>query len=483
MKNLKFGKIACIVAAFCLTTEVVSIAQTYNTLAAFDETNGQGSNAPLVQGSDGNFYGTTIMGGTGGDPHSICTKSCGTVFKVTPSGQITSLYSFCSQVGCRDGVRPMTPLTLATNGNFYGTTLTGATSGTIFEITPNGKLTTLHGFCSLTNCADGSGPQGSIIQGVDGNLYGTAEQGGTNGGGTIFKITLAGSFSVLYNFCSLANCADGELPMGALALAPNGDIVGTTSLGGANRLGTVFDLSLSGQLSTLYSFPSAGVIGGNIANGVILGTDGSFYGTTFAGGKNDEGAIFRLSRSGHVRAYSFCAQQICADGAEPTSALVQGTDGNFYGTTTGADTLIGNIFQITPAGVFTSLYTFCSDGATPFAGLVQGTNGNFYGVTDGGGNNSACVAGCGAIYSLSMGLGPFVQSVPSAGKVGSTIAILGNNLTDTTSVTFNGTPATFSVISSTFIKATVPSSASSGTIQVTTSSGTLNSNILFRVVR
>lgn len=489
MKNIGFGRIACIVAAFCFATAVVSIAQTYTTLGSFDGTNGATSNAPLVQGVDGNFYGTTMFGGTGGDPHSNCTKSCGTVFKVTPSGQITSLYSFCSQTGCSDGAEPFTGLTLATNGKVYGTTMTGANGGTIFEVSSTGKLTTLYRFCSMTNCADGAGPQGSMIQGMDGSLYGTANGGGVNRAGIVYRITPAGAFSVLYSFCSQANCADGESPMGTLTLAPNGNIVGTTTLGGANGLGTVFEVSLAGQLTTLYSFPKALVIGGNVANGVILGTDGSFWGTTFAGGKYDEGTVYRLSQSGQVRAYSFCSQPNCADGDEPTSALIQGTDGNFYGTTQEpATTYKGNIFQITPAGVFTSLYNFCSssgcsDGSVPSAGLVQGTDGNFYGVTAGGGSSSACVAGCGVVYSLSMGLGPFVESLPAVGKTGSTVGILGNNLSNTSGVTFNGVPATFTVVSDTFLKATVPTGATSGTIQVTTSSGTLNSNVIFRVVR
>ena len=476
MKYLGLGKIACILAAFCFATAVVSIAQTYTNLADFDGTNGNGPNGTLVQGVDGNFYGTTLVGGS--------AKS-GTVFRVTPNGEITNLHTFCLKTGCPDGARPIPGLTLATNGKFYGTTYDSG--GTVFEITPNGALTTIHQFCSLPNCADGGAPQGSMIQGIDGNLYGTAYGSGAHSGGTVFKITPAGSFSVLYNFCSQTNCADGKFPMGALTLSPTGNIVGTTSLGGANGLGTVFEVSLAGQLTTLYSFPKAQVIGGNVANGIILGTDGSYYGTTFAGGKNDQGTIFRLSQSGQVRGYSLCSQPNCADGLQPLSALAEGTDGNYYGTTTGGGFTSGNIFQITPTGTFTSLYTCnapgCPDGENWTAGLVQGTDGNFYGVASEGGNQSACLGGCGTFFSLSMGLGPFVEALPAAGKTGSTIGILGNNLASTTSVTFNGTPATFTVVSDTFLKATVPSSATSGTIQVTTSSGTLNSNIIFRVVR
>ncbi len=174
---------------------------------------------------------------------------------------------------------------------------------------------------------------------------------------------------------------------------------------------------------------------------------------------------------------------------------MQGTDGNFYGTTNELGTgticptegaLCGTIFKITSTGGFASLYNFCSlpgcsDGGVPLSQLMQGTDGAFYGTTSEGGSTS-CSFGCGTVFKLSVGLASFVQSTPAFGKVGYTIFILGNNLTGTSSVTFNGVAAEFTVVSGSYIKATVPSGATTGTISVVTPTGTLNSNVAFQVL-
>lgn len=197
--------------------------------------------------------------------------------------------------------------------------------------------------------------------------------------------------------------------------------------------------------------------------------------------------------------YSFCSLSQCADGETPVAGLVQGTDGNFYGTTyfggnnnfTCNASSCGTLFQITPAGEFTLLYSFCSqsgcaDGWAPSSAVMQATNGTFYGTIFAGGvSANGCFgvySGCGTVFSLSMGLGPFVQANPGFGRVGNEVGILGNNLSGTTSVTFNGTPATFTVVSSTFIKAQVPTGATTGTIQAAMPSGTLSSNSAFHVI-
>jgi uncharacterized repeat protein (TIGR03803 family) len=182
------------------------------------------------------------------------------------------------------------------------------------------------------------------------------------------------------------------------------------------------------------------------------------------------------------------------------AGLVQGSDGNFYGTTQMGGfiaTLCGGIinvgcgvaFQLTPAGEITILHDFCSqsgcsDGFSPEGEPFEATNGIFYGTTTSGGNTTGnCYPyGCGTLYSVSVGLGPFVEANPNFGKAGRIVGILGNNLTETTSVTFNGTPATFEVVSATYLKATVPIGATTGTIQVTTPSGTLSSNVAFRIL-
>jgi uncharacterized repeat protein (TIGR03803 family) len=245
-------------------------------------------------------------------------------------------------------------------------------------------------------------------------------------------MTPAGTLTTVYNFCVLADCADGAVPNAPLLQASDGNFYGTTSAGGTHRGGSVFRVTAAGKLTTLYSF---------------------------------------------------CAQVNCADGDDPQTGLIQGTDGNFYGTTEGGGTSsgchygCGTIFRITPAGKLTTLHSFSvTDGTSPSSGLLQGTDGDFYGATPGGGANNG-----GTVYSLSTGLGPFVLARPGSGKVGANVVILGNNLKGTTSVSFNGTAAAFIVASGSEITAKVPAGATTGKIDVTTPRGTLTSNQKFRV--
>ena len=191
--------------------------------------------------------------------------------------------------------------------------------------------------------------------------------------------------------------------------------------------------------------------------------------------------------------HSFCSGGgSCTDGSAPVAGLVQATNGDFYGTTPngGAGSYCGGgcgtVFRITPSGRLTTLYMFCSqtgctDGSSSHAPLVQATNGDFYGTTVLGGANDTCPSGCGTVFSLSLGLGAFVETQPTSGKVGSAVKILGTNLTGATSVTFKGTAAVFTVKSASEITTTVPTGATTGTVQVVTPSGTLSSNVAFRV--
>jgi uncharacterized repeat protein (TIGR03803 family) len=252
-------------------------------------------------------------------------------------------------------------------------------------------------------------------------------------------------------------------------------------MGGANGEGTVFQITAGGKLTTLYSF-GGGADGAGPADALIQASNGKFYGTTSAGGANSGGTVFEMT-PGKVRTiYSFCSLSSCADGGTPLAGLIQATDGNLYGTTSaGGANGGGTIFRITTAGTLTTLYSFCSqtgctDGDSPYEGLLQATNGALYGTTYYGGTDND-----GTIYSLSVGLGPFVQTVTTSGKVGAAVIILGNNLTGTTSVSFGRTAATFTVASDTEIKTTVPAGATTGTVAVTTPKGTLKSNVPFRV--
>jgi uncharacterized repeat protein (TIGR03803 family) len=199
----------------------------------------------LVLGFTGKLYGMMSAGGTGAAcPREFDPLGCGTIFEITPAGTFTTLYSFCSRAGCTDGASPAWALVLSTNGKFYGTAENGGVGnsdcvsygcGTIFEISAAGTLTTLHRFCTSTNsngfCTDGEAPSNGVIQGADGNFYGTTKRGGANGGGTIFKITPQGTLTTLYNFCSEANCLDGENPYAGLVQATDGNFYGTTTAG------------------------------------------------------------------------------------------------------------------------------------------------------------------------------------------------------------------------------------------------------------
>jgi len=498
MKNLSFTKMAFILLAFCAANALAASAQTVSTLLDFNGTNGGNPDSALVQGTDGNLYGTTANGGVSNQ--SICYSGCGTFFKVTAAGTSTTLYSFCSQSNCADGKSPGQIL-LAADGNFYGITSQGGVNcqdlvnpgcGTVFEITPAGALTTLYSFCGQTNCADGWGPN-ALAQGVDGNFYGTTDAGGTgaglDGSGTIFKITAAGVLSTIYDFCtqlSNGNCADGALPSGMI-LATNGNFYGVASEGGGDDCGEVFEATPKGTLTVVHSYNPAQGCGGAFPQ-LFQASNGNFYGSTVeGGGAGRRGMVYEMTPGGRLsEVYGFCELPNCADGSKP-NAVVQGTDGNFYGTTHGQlaenRTTDGTVFQLTPTGTLTTLQTFDdSNGAWPEAPLVQATNGNFYGTTNLGGTGKCGGTSCGIIFSVSMGLGPFVEASPNFGAAGRVVNILGNNLTGTTSVTLNGTPATFSVISSTLIKAQVPAGATSGTIEVTTPNATLSGNASFQIV-
>ena len=478
--KLKYWNRACALFFLLAATAIASPAQTYTTLHTFDVTDGDSPQAALTQATDGDLYGTTEFGGTG----SACpvSGSCGTVFKITLSGTLTTLYNFCSESDCLDGARVEGGLVQATNGDFYGTTSEYGQGypgyGTIFRITPGGTLTTLHSFCAQSwPCPDGAFPQAGLIQATDGNFYGTTYAGGANGGGTVFKITPSGPLTTIYSFCSQTGCADGDYPRAALVQATDGNLYGTTEAGGAyTGDGTVFKMTPSGTLTTLHRFCARrGCVGGySPFAGLIQAADGNFYGTTFLGGANNNGAVFKITPSGTLTTlHRFDG----TDGTNPSAGLVQATDGNFYGTTSYGE---GTVFQITPSGTLTTLYSFF-DGADPWAGLTQDTNGSFYGTTSSGGGAGPGI-GNGTVFGLSTGLGPFVTFAQGLAKVGKWVRILGQGFTGTTSVSFNGTPAAaFTVKRDTYIAATVPAGATTGPVTVTTSSGTLTSNVLFRV--
>ena len=284
MKTFGILKMACTIFVVCAATAIAAPAQTFTTLHIFDGTDGEYPAAGLVQGTDGNFYGTTGYGGA-----TTCTYGCGTIFKITPAGTLTTLHSF----DYTDGEYPLgVGLVQATDGNFYGTTYSGAAYGygTVFKITPASALTTLHSFDST----DGADPEAGLVQGTDGSFYGTTYFGGAYNYGTIFKITPAGTLTTLHSF----DYTDGEYPLGGgLVQATDGNFYGTTSEV-ANGYGTVFKITPTGTLTTLHSFH---VTDGAYPEALVQATDGNFYGTTSFGGTAGNctpggcGTVFKIS--------------------------------------------------------------------------------------------------------------------------------------------------------------------------------------------
>jgi uncharacterized repeat protein (TIGR03803 family) len=322
--------------------------------------------AALVQGSDGNFFGTTEYGGANND---------GTIFQVTPAGVLTTLVSFSGT----NGAAPYGALVQGTDGNFYGTTSAGGAKnyGTVFKMTPAGVLTKLASFSG----SNGSYPYAGLVQGTDGNFYGTTAGGGASGAGMVFKMTPAGVLTTLYSFYSGA----GEIPLSALVQGTNGSFYGTASAGGAYGYGTVFKITPAGAFTQLLSFNS-GTGSYYPFAGLVQGSDGNFYGTTEFGGAKNAGMVFKMTPAG---ALTSLAGFNVSNGYISSAGLVQGSDGNFYGTTDGGGAGGGGtVFKMTPAGGLTTLVSFNgTNGINPQGGLVLGIDGNFYGVTEYGGTN------------------------------------------------------------------------------------------------
>jgi len=359
--------------------------------------------APLLQTSDGSFYGTAILGG----PYSFG----GGVFKLAPNGDLSTLYNFCTKPNCTDGAEPYGGLIQASDGNFYGTTFAGGTGGcsngvvpgcgTVFRLTPQGALTTLYNFCSKSGCKDGGQPLATLVQAGNGRLYGTTafERG------TVFEITLAGKLATIHH----CHGYDGAVPAArdALVESSDGSLYGTTAAGGAHEGGTVFRITPLGKVTTLYDFcaqPGC-ADGSHLISGLLQTAKGTLFGTTIEGGTHGVGTVFKITtQRSLVTLYSFCSvPPNCPDGAPPKGRLIQ-AHGRLLGITY-SDGVYGGgtIYEITPRGKFTVLHNFCvepecADGAFPEAGLIQASDGKFYGTTPFGGTN-----GLGEIFSLEPG--------------------------------------------------------------------------------
>jgi uncharacterized repeat protein (TIGR03803 family) len=315
----------------------------------------------------------------------------------------TVLYSFCSQTNCTDGNSPMAGVIEDSEGNLYGTTAYGGAygEGVVFKLSSAGAETVLYSFCSDQEfCSDGAAPTAAVIMDSDGNLYGTTSSGGANGAGTVFKLTSSGEESVLYSFCSQANCEDGAYPDANLIMDGEGNLYSTTPFGGANTsacnsglgCGTVFKLNSSGVESVLYSFCSQANCedGDTPFAGLIMDADSNLYGTTASGGVKNDGTIFKLAQAGaETVLHSFGTQS--GDGSYPEASLIMDADGNLYGTCYEAGKHHdGTVFKLAASGTETVLYSLTNGkniGAYPVAGLVMDSNGDLYGASSSGSNN------------------------------------------------------------------------------------------------
>jgi len=465
-KSLSTLGLALACAALTFSLAVRAQAQTVSFIARL--TGSQRSTTGVIQATDGNFYGAAEGGANG----------YGEIFRMTPTGQLSTIYDFCSQPNCADGIDPYPGPILGSDGNLYGVTEGGINvAGTFYKMTLDGNLTTLYTSC-LTSCTGGVGLIG-VVQGSGGNFYGAMYAGGnSSNGGTIVSISPTGKFKLLYTFCSLAKCADGQNPLFPPIQGSDGNLYGATFSGGSEGGGVVYELTPSGTFTVLHNFC------GNVNNcesganpsTIVEDANGNLFGTAF----NLLGVVFEITSTRDYEVLHRFYPGV--DGLDPFTGLTLASDGNFYGMTMeGGTTDSGTIFEITPTGEFTSLYSFASPkGYDPAPGpLFQATDGSFYGATD----YSAPPSSYGTIFRLSNGLSPLVETAPVAGKVGQSIIILGNGLAGATSVTFNGVEAAFTVESETYIKATVPKGATTGTVSVVTPRGTLNSNPQFVVTK
>jgi uncharacterized repeat protein (TIGR03803 family) len=400
----------------------------------------------MAQGRDGNLYGTTPTGGL---------NNVGIVFKVTPSGNQSILYQFDTT----HGSTPNGGLVLGVDGNFYGTTEFGGANsyGNIFKITPAGVLTVLYSF---TGNADGGYPVAPLTLATNGLFYGTSYPG------TAFKMSPAGKFTIINNIPTVS--------FGPLLQASDGNFYGVTEFAGTYSAGTVYKIAGT-KVTTLYNFD--GPHGSYPIGGLVQGADGYLYGTTTAGGSTNAGVIFKITTAGSLTVLVNFDNVHTLNGYQAFAGLIAGSDANLYGATIwGGPSGYGEIFQMTTGGAYTPVFNFTADltdGA--YSTPMQHTSGTIFGLTKRGG-----AKGEGGIFSFGAGLPPFIRMPSTLGPVGKSVGILGQGFTGASSVEFAGIPASFRVLSDTYLTATVPET-DTGLVTVGTPSGWLSSNNEFLV--
>ena len=379
----------CLLMACLALAPIAKAERVFQTLCTFFPTN-SGPIFPLsrlLEGPDGSFYGTTISGGAYG---------WGAIFKMSPLGVLTNLYSFTANTNCY----PYGGLTWGNDGKLYGTTAARTPNDRVFAITTNGDLTIIATF----NGANGNYPLAPLTLGNDGVFYGTTRDGGTYSMGNFFKVTTNGTLTSLFSF----HGTNGSAPaFGALIQAEDGNLYGTTTYGGYGGSvinyyppgnGTIFRIDTNGNLTTLVYFN--GTNGSWPQNGLSLGMDKNFYGTTLLGGTSNRGTVFKMTSDGTLTTlYSFDG----INGNWPDTLLAQDSDGFLYGTTTATNAIYtyGTVFKITTNGALSTLIHFDGINAmTPATRLITGTDGNIYGTTCDQNRQLTLDGGAGSVFQL-----------------------------------------------------------------------------------
>ncbi|HEV3273033.1 MAG TPA: choice-of-anchor tandem repeat GloVer-containing protein [Candidatus Methylacidiphilales bacterium] len=433
----------------------------------------------LTQGSDGNFYATTETGGSAGD---------GTIYKITPQGQVAILHSFNDGSVANDGQFPFNGLIQASDGNFYGMATSGgsANAGCVYTMTPQGVVTILHSFGDGSVTNDGQTPNANLIQASDGNFYGTTSAGGSAGNGAAFKITAQGQLTILHSFGDGSVTGDGRVPESELVQAADGNFYGTTNTGGSAGNGTVYKITPQGQVTILHSFGDGSVPndGASPAQGLLQGPDGNFYGMTSSGGIGGAsagfGTVYKMTPQGVVTIlHRFNDGSVPDDGNDPAGDLILGLDGNYYGMTefggsnpTPQDfgTGVGTIFKITPQGVTTILHSFAdgsvlNDGQEPLGGLVQASDGTLYGTTFSGGDTG----GDGTVFKFAPGLPVITSPLTANGSVGLPFSYQTTALNTPTSYSATNLPAGLGIDPATGLISGTPTAPGTSVVVLTMS--------------
>ena len=460
-------------AASCFTVGIALLCSqaalraenTFKTIYAFTpDTDGNVPYPALAQGADGRFYGTNSTGGK---------NNTGTVFSIKADG--TGFNVLSSFPDTNGGSQPRAGVVQARDGNFYGTTYAGGSNGVgvLYQVTPAGTLTYLTSFNDVS--VPGANPVGTLTEGLDGLLYGTAQYGGSDNYGTVYRVTVPAGTAT--TFATITGGLAGYYPQSDLIQARDSNFYGTTLSGGAYNNGTFFRITPAGVFTTLYSFTGS-ADGGSPIRGVVQGIDGAFYGATQTGGGYASGALYRLVVSGDTAnitaLHSF--ETLLGEGMTPDGSLVAATDGNLYGTTSaGGAYNSGTVFRVTTTGGFATVYSFTNgtagDGGFPVGGLTIGNDGKLYGTTAGQNGSS------GTIFKIDLNA-PLPAPVPLSALVptaafGDTVLIKGDYFVGATAVNFvksdgSAIPAaSFTVESKTIIAAVVPDGAVTGVISVT----------------